>query len=187
MSKHLIKIASMPHIALSVEHSGKDGQYCEAGENVRVRWMPSEGWGLQSAYYEDSEGEVGYVDLPSGIFEMPDDDIILYGIARKFKVGDFTLGSIDQIDTVNANVIVQGENGTPTTATTDQVASVILEGENDIVDAVSVVNSNPFTTFEAVAAADLPSTLTADDAGKIAWDTTNTKYVYWDGSAWKDL
>ena len=96
--KHLIKKESTPHGAIGWTHSGKDSQYCEAGELVTLQWQPSAGWGLQEAHYTDEGGNVTAIDLtPKTIegrkvvaFTMPDHAITIGATFKRFVIEDWT-------------------------------------------------------------------------------------------------
>ena len=96
--KHLIKIESTPHGVLGVRHVGKDQQYCEAGEQVILKWQPDAKWGLQEAHYIDNDGNVTAIDLTrvkvDGVnivaFVMPDKDITIGGTFKRFVIEDWT-------------------------------------------------------------------------------------------------
>ena len=83
--KHLIKIEPTAHGVLGVSHAGLDQQYCEAGEQVILKWQPDAKWGLQEAHYTDGDGNVTAIDLtPQTIegrkvvaFPMPDSAITI--------------------------------------------------------------------------------------------------------------
>ncbi len=98
MSKHLIKIESTPHGVLGVRHAGRDQQYCEAGEQVILKWQPDAKWGLQEAHYTDGDGNVTPIDLTrvkvNGkyvvVFTMPDANITVGGTFKRFVIEDWT-------------------------------------------------------------------------------------------------
>lgn len=103
--KHLITIKTAAHGTISCIHSGRDGQYAEAGTTIILDWQPSAGWGLEEAHYTDGQGNVVQIQLPVKSFVMPDSDIEVTGTFKRFVVGDWTgLGTKD-------NVLVVGEHG----------------------------------------------------------------------------
>ena len=87
MSKHLITKESTPHGAVSWHHNGKDGQYCEAGETVKIKWQPTAGWGLQEVHYTDEDGNV--VAIEGGEFVMPDSAIVIGATFKRFFLSDW--------------------------------------------------------------------------------------------------
>ena len=92
MAKYKINYQSTPHGAISWKHEGRDDQYCEAGEEVVIRWQPSAGWGLQEAHYTDGGGNVTPIDIESRTFTMPAKDITITGTFKRFMLGDWTEG-----------------------------------------------------------------------------------------------
>lgn len=93
MAKYKINYQSTPHGAISWKHEGRDDQYCEAGEEVVIRWQPSAGWGLQEAHYTDGGGNVTPIDIESRTFTMPAKDITISGTFKRFVLGDWTEGA----------------------------------------------------------------------------------------------
>ena len=95
--KHLIKIESTAHGVLGVSHAGKDQQYCEAGEQVILKWQPDAKWGLQEAHYTDGDGNIFPIDLKrvkvNGkdvvVFTMPDANITVGGTFKRFVLSDW--------------------------------------------------------------------------------------------------
>ena len=136
MAKYKINYQSTPHGAISWKHEGKDDQYCEAGEEVVIRWQPSAGWGLQEAHYTDGGGNVTPIDIESRTFTMPAKDITLTGTFKRFVIEDWT-------------------------------------GEG-----------SPFSIVGTFATGDLPQLNGAADAGKMAYDKSSNRYVYWNGNYW---
>ena len=90
MAKYKINYQSTPHGAISWKHEGRDDQYCEAGEEVVIRWQPSAGWGLQEAHYTDGGGNVTAIDIESRTFTMPAKDITISGTFKRFVLEDWT-------------------------------------------------------------------------------------------------
>ena len=96
--KHLIKIESTPHGVLGVRHAGLDQQYCEAGEQVILKWQPDAKWGLQEAHYTDGDGNVTPIDLTpvkvdgrdAVVFTMPAANITIGGTFKRFVIEDWT-------------------------------------------------------------------------------------------------
>ena len=96
--KHLIKIESTPHGVLGVRHAGLDQQYCEAGEQVILKWQPDAKWGLQEAHYTDGDGNVTTIDLTpvkvdgrdAVVFIMPAANITIGGTFKRFVIEDWT-------------------------------------------------------------------------------------------------
>lgn len=88
--KHLIKIESAEHGVLGVRHTGLDNQYCEAGEQVILKWQPDAKWGLQEAHYTDGGGNVVAIDLTTKSFTMPNKDITIGGTFKRFVIEDWT-------------------------------------------------------------------------------------------------
>jgi hypothetical protein len=85
--KHLIKIESVAHGVVSVKHEGRDSQYCEAGETVKIKWQPDAGWGLQKVHYTDGGGNV--VAIEGGEFVMPDSAVVIGATFKRFFLGDW--------------------------------------------------------------------------------------------------
>ena len=126
--KHLIKIESTPHGVLGVRHTGLDQQYCEAGEQVILKWQPDAKWGLQEAHYTDSNGNVTAIDLTrvkvDGVdvvaFVMPNAEITVGGTFKRFVAQDWTQGHIEaEAANIEPNVVTDfGEiDNTPVTFT----------------------------------------------------------------------
>ena len=98
--KHLIKIEPTAHGVLGVRHTGLDQQYCEAGEQVILKWQPDAKWGLREAHYTDGDGNVTAIDLtPQTIegrkvvaFTMPDSAITIGATFKRFVCQDWTKG-----------------------------------------------------------------------------------------------
>lgn len=89
--KHLIKKEkNILHGTIGWSHNGKDGQYCEAGETVKIKWQPTAGWGLQEVHYTDDDGNV--VAIEDGEFTMPSANITIDATFKKFVIGDWTSG-----------------------------------------------------------------------------------------------
>ena len=107
MSKHLIKIDTPQHVAMSVVHEGKDKQYAEAGETVAIDWQPSSGWGLQEAHYIDEDGNIVPIDLTTREFTMPAKAITISGTAKRFVIQDWTQGTATTPDpeSIQPNVV----------------------------------------------------------------------------------
>lgn len=95
--KHLIKIEPTAHGVLGVSHAGLDQQYCEAGEQVILKWQPDAKWGLQEAHYTDGDGNVTYIDLTPVkidgkdvvVFTMPNAEITVGGTFKRFVLSDW--------------------------------------------------------------------------------------------------
>ena len=86
--KHLIKKAKdILHGTIGWSHNGKDGQYCEAGETVRITWQPNAGWGLQEVHYTDAGGNVVAID--GGEFVMPDSAVVIGATFKRFFLSDW--------------------------------------------------------------------------------------------------
>lgn len=114
--KHLITIKTAAHGTISCIHSGRDGQYAEAGTTIILDWQPSAGWGLQEAHYTDADNNVVPIQLAVKSFTMPDSDIVVSGTFKRFVVGDWTgAGSKN-------SVLIAGVNGevTPSGASIDE-------------------------------------------------------------------
>lgn len=116
MSKHLIKIESTPHGVLGVRHAGLDQQYCEAGEQVILKWQPDAKWGLQEAYYTDGDGNVTAIDLTPVkvdgkdvvVFTMPNANIIVGGTFKRYAIEDWTGDVTADKVTAEGNMTVKG-------------------------------------------------------------------------------
>ena len=100
--KHLIKKAeNFMHGTIGWMHEGNDGQYCEAGEVVKLTWQPSAGWGLSEAHYIDAGGNI--VPIMGGEFVMPDSAITIGATFKRFVVQDWhgyksrDLGPVDHL------------------------------------------------------------------------------------------
>ena len=86
--KHLIKKENnILHGTIGWSHNGKDGQYCEAGETVRIKWQPTAGWGLQEVHYTDGGGNV--VAIEGGEFVMPDSAVVIGATFKRFFLSDW--------------------------------------------------------------------------------------------------
>ena len=85
--KHLIKIESVAHGVVSVKHKGRDSQYCEAGEVVKIKWQPDAGWGLHEVHYTDGGGNV--VAIEGGEFVMPDNVVTVGATFKRFFLSDW--------------------------------------------------------------------------------------------------
>ena len=96
MSKHLIKIAATPHGVLSAKHEGADQQYCESGETVILEWQPDDKWGLEQAFFVDSNGNKVFIDIEAKTFTMPASDIEIDGVFKRFVIQDWT-GYLEQL------------------------------------------------------------------------------------------
>lgn len=96
MSKHLIKIAATPHGVLSAKHKGADQQYCESGETVILEWQPDDKWGLEQAFFVDSNGNKVFIDIEAKTFTMPASDIEIDGVFKRFVIQDWT-GYLEQL------------------------------------------------------------------------------------------
>ena len=88
--KHLIKSMHTPHGVIGWFHGGKDSQYCEPGELVTLDWQPDDKWGLQSAFYVDDANNVVNIDLTEKTFVMPNSNITIGGIFKRFVLPDWT-------------------------------------------------------------------------------------------------
>ena len=106
--KHLIKKAeNFMHGTIGWMHEGNDGQYCEAGEVVKLTWQPSAGWGLSEAHYIDAGGNI--VPITGGEFVMPDSAITIGATFKRFVVQDWhgyksrDLGPVDHLPVLGAN------------------------------------------------------------------------------------
>jgi hypothetical protein len=91
--KHLIKIESVAHGVVSVKHKGRDSQYCEAGETVKIKWQPDAGWGLQEVHYTDGGGNV--VAIEGGEFVMPDSAVVIGATFKRFFLSDWAENPYD--------------------------------------------------------------------------------------------
>lgn len=86
--KHLIKKENnIINGTLGWSHKGNDGQYCEAGETVKIKWQPTAGWGLQEAHYTDGDGNV--VAIEGGEFVMPDSAVVIGATFKRFFLNDW--------------------------------------------------------------------------------------------------
>ena len=86
--KHLIKKENnIIHGTLGWSHKGNDGQYCEAGETVKIKWQPTAGWGLKEVHYTDGDGNV--VAIEGGEFVMPDSAVVIGGTFKRFNLEDW--------------------------------------------------------------------------------------------------
>ena len=90
MTKYRINYNTVEHGTISWHHKGKDSQYCEAGEPVKLAWQPSSGWGLAEAHYTDGDGNVTAIDIKSRTFTMPASDITISGTFKRFVLEDWT-------------------------------------------------------------------------------------------------
>ena len=87
--KHLIKKENnIMHGTIGWSHNGKDGQYCEAGETVKIKWQPTAGWGLQEAHYTPEGGDP--VAIEGGEFVMPSANITIGATFKRFVLPDWT-------------------------------------------------------------------------------------------------
>lgn len=107
MAKFKINIESVEHGAISCHHTGKDQAYCEEGELVIVKNMPSAGWGLQEVNYTDNADNV--VKITDGEFVMPQSDITVSGTFKRFVVQDWTTGP--DYDSNDGKVLAMDEHG----------------------------------------------------------------------------
>lgn len=119
--KHLIRIEGNGKVAMSVKHEGRDQQYAEAGDTIKLNWQPASGWGLQEAHYTDGDSNIVPIDLESKEFTMPDSDIVIAGTAKRFVVQDWTTDAPTQEGKVlgideNGNLIPVEAGGDPTYA-----------------------------------------------------------------------
>ena len=86
--KHLIKKENnILHGTIGWSHKGNDGQYCEAGETVRIKWQPTAGWGLKEVHYTDGDGNV--VAIEGGEFVMPDSAVVIGATFKRFFLSDW--------------------------------------------------------------------------------------------------
>ena len=86
--KHLIKKEkNILHGTIGWSHNGNDGQYCEAGETVKIKWQPTAGWGLKEVHYTDGDGNV--VAIEGGEFVMPDSAIVIGATFKRFFLSDW--------------------------------------------------------------------------------------------------
>lgn len=86
--KHLItKEKNILHGTIGWSHKGKDGQYCEAGETVKIKWQPTAGWGLQELHYTDGDGNE--VTIENGEFVMPDSAVTIGATFKRFFLSDW--------------------------------------------------------------------------------------------------
>lgn len=144
--KHLITIKTAAHGTISCIHSGRDGQYAEAGTTIILDWQPSAGWGLEEAHYTDGQGNVVQIQLPVKSFVMPDSDIEVTGTFKRFVVGDWTgLGTKD-------NVLVVGEHGEAVPSNmasidpvTGETSLAKLKVQNDVTVLRDVIASRDIT------------------------------------------
>lgn len=89
--KHLIeKEKNIMHGTIGWLHTGNDGQYCEAGETVEIKWQPDAGWGLSELVVKDSDDND--VIVTDNTFIMPDKDVTVSAVFKRFVVGDWTSG-----------------------------------------------------------------------------------------------
>ena len=108
--KHLIKKEkNILHGTIGWSHNGNDGQYCEAGETVKIKWQPTAGWGLQEVHYTDGGGNVVAID--GGEFVMPDSEVVIGATFKRFVVGDWTEGKVANV----GKTFVSGQYGQPIT------------------------------------------------------------------------
>lgn len=127
--KHLIKIETTEHGALSVSHMGKDQQWCDAGLSVFVNNQPDAGWGLQKLYYiVAGSSEKHPIDIATRTFIMPNGNITIGGVFKRFVIGDWTEGKGNQEDKA---VFVKGEDGEPRSIPVDQFIDTITDAELD--------------------------------------------------------
>ena len=109
--KHLIKIETTEHGALSVRHMGKDQQWCEAGLSVKVNNQPDAGWGLQKLYYVVAgSSEKHPIDIMTRTFIMPNGNVTIGGVFKRFVIGDWTEGKQPNV----GMPFIVGPNGEPT-------------------------------------------------------------------------
>jgi len=87
--KHLIKIETPEHGVLSVQHDGRDSQYCEAGETIILDWQPDPKWGLQEAHYTVGGRQVA-IDLKTRTFIMPSAEVSIGATFKRFVIEDWT-------------------------------------------------------------------------------------------------
>ena len=86
--KHLIKKEkNILHGTIGWSHNGNDGQYCEAGETVKIKWQPTAGWGLKEVHYTDGDGNV--VAIEGGEFVMPDSAVVIGATFKRFFLSDW--------------------------------------------------------------------------------------------------
>ena len=105
--KHKINIITPQHGAISVRHSGNDTAFCEAGETVIINWQPEAGWGLSEAKYAISGQSP--VTIEGGAFNMPDSDITVSAVFKRFSVDDWE--GYSGVVGENGNVIQSDGNG----------------------------------------------------------------------------
>ena len=111
--KHLIKKEkNILHGTIGWSHNGKDGQYCEAGETVKIKWQPTAGWGLQEVHYTDEDGNV--VAIEGGEFTMPDSAVTIGATFKRFAVEDWkNYEGIEISGGVEGNILQVGSDGKP--------------------------------------------------------------------------
>ena len=127
MAKHLIKIEHVEHGVLSVEHLGKDMQWCENGVTVQVHNQPDTGWGLQQLYYMVGNSQTkNNIDIETMRFTMPNDTVTIGGVFKRFVVGDWT----EEKGKASGNkVFMQGENKQPVAVLLSHLVSLITDSE----------------------------------------------------------
>lgn len=138
--KHLIKKEkNILHGTIGWSHNGKDGQYCEAGETVKIKWQPTAGWGLQEVHYTDGEGNV--VAIEGGEFVMPDSAVVIGATFKRFVIQDWTEG----INPTTGDILEVGANGEPTPSgvkVSEVVATVV-----DVEDADAAITPADNTIY----------------------------------------
>ena len=122
------------HCAMCVRYNGESVSEVEAGENLKLDWQPSAGWGLQEAHYTDDQDQVVPIDLSTREFTMPDYDIVIEGTAKRFTVQDWTANSPDDSGKVlgidESGNIVPVEAGGGEEPTYDDTRSVLFVGDD---------------------------------------------------------
>lgn len=108
--KHLIKKENnIIHGTLGWSHKGNDGQYCEAGETVRIKWQPTAGWGLKEVHYTDGDGNV--VAIEGGEFVMPDSAVVIGATFKRFFLSDWVDNPYDPKQKQKFLTFTAGEGG----------------------------------------------------------------------------
>lgn len=126
--KHLIKIETTEHGVLSVQHFGKDQQWCEAGQSVKVNHQPDAGWGLQQLYYTVGTSTTkNYIDMNTMTFIMPSGNVTIGGVFKRFFIGDWTEGK--GFFGNDSLVFVKGPNGQPVAIPIETFVAAIVDGE----------------------------------------------------------
>lgn len=126
--KHLIKIETTEHGALSVHHMGKDQQWCEAGLSVKVNNQPDAGWGLQKLYYVVAgSSEKHPIDIVTRTFIMPNGNVTIGGVFKRFVIGDWTEGKQPNV----GKPFVVGPDGEPRSIPIEEFIGTITDTELD--------------------------------------------------------